>query len=419
MLCLWHARRRFRSLLHLRPKSRPFPTLPLVAPGSAGMWASQLFGIELECYIPNGGSPLLVAKDLAQHAGVHVVTEDPDRASRRTSFGPEGRRSWFSDPRQLSCMTSWVVQKDGSLSDHDVGLPVEISSPALPYHKAADRVRDMGTALQSIDARITRTCGSHVHLDTRCTASNEIQHFAVLFHRLQPLLFAAVPPSRKDNRYCLPLRQCPTLFFQQRSKSFLKRAMNPEGKYHAANLPSKERRCNTIEIRLHNGTVESWKILMWAKLFLQLFEASKDHDQRVSMAMIRLCSPLQLLNLLVDADVRRHILHRAIYFAGKFPDKVSEELPWLTQAAATSSGRRLDWFEYECTSCGDVFPSELELVDVKICRTCLTKRFFVGHGLRATPPRGWPINVCSSCNKLFPSKVLYWGQACRCRACAP
>ncbi|CAE8679366.1 unnamed protein product [Polarella glacialis] len=409
MLHLRHARHRFRPVLHPHPKSRPVGTLPLAACGSTGLWASRRFGIELECYIPNKSRPLDVAQDLAQLAGVHVVTRNPGNESRRTSFSPEGHRYWFSDPKLRSCMTSWVVQEDSSLSDFDVGLPVEISSPELPYHQAADRVRGMSNALQSIDARITRTFGYHVHLDARRTTSDEIQQFAVLFQKQQPLLFAAVPPSRRDNKYCLPLEQRRVLFFQQKPRWFLKRALNPNGKNHAANLPCQGRDCNTIEIRLHSGTVEAWKILLWAKLFLQLF-------QRVSMGMIRHCSPLQLLNLLVDADVRRHILRRAIHFAGKFPNEDLEELPWLRQAAATSADSRLDWFEYECTSCGDWFPSELKLM--KICRTCSTRRSVGGHGVQAIPPRGWPINVCSSCDKLFPSKVLFCGKACECRTCA-
>jgi len=399
-----------------------------IAPSSRGLWAKHRFGIELECYLPTVASLPQAAKHLASDAQRYVVTDDPSGRSRCTSFSPAGVRAWFTDPDRHTCLTNWVLQQDASLHDRKVGLPVEVSSPVLQWSSGKDSLRNMSRALKALDARITQTCGFHVHLDTQFLSAEVLRQFVLCWIKLEPLLLAAVPPSRRGGEFCLSItdslthREVKSHIYAEvpMFRWFLKKAFNPNGKYHAINLPCKDRPHNTLEIRLHSGTVEEWKITRWLKFCLQLLDSCMAPETRPRKGVLRRATGLQMLNLLVDEDVRSHILRRALHFARKYPDAdARDEVHFLRSAArhAEQDGLRIgDWREYHCWRCGDLFPSEMALSEA-LCRKC-AEGSHGGLGLDQLPPRGWPVNVCSCCGRLYPSKALFWGSAGRCRACA-
>ena len=202
----------------------------------------------------------------------------------------------------------------------------------------------------------------------------------------------------------------------------VKDLLNPDGKYHAVNFPSSDRDYCTIEVRLHSGTMEAWKIKRWVKLLLQLLEGCKDVWDEELRLYVRRGSQLQLLNMFVDEEVRSHLLRRAFYFARRYPDAglVSDELPWLRRAAEHGYPEDGTWWEYDCGSCGERFPADMALdEDRALCWSCLhNPKRASAPGVQEELCQGWPVNLCRKCGKIFPSKRPYFGRKLpTCRSC--
>lgn len=102
--------------------------------------------------------------------------------------------------------------------------------------------------MQKAGAIVNRTCGLHVHLDTRDTDRSKAQKRARRLKAALPLLLSLVPQSRRENTFCKP-------------------SLSYNDRYNAINgttIGSK----GTIEIRLHSGSLDADKIVMWVRLLL-------------------------------------------------------------------------------------------------------------------------------------------------------
>ena len=113
--------------------------------------------------------------------------------------------------------------------------------------------------LKDVDAYVDKTCGLHVHLDMR--GSNAVAEYFRLVRAL-PLLKRLVPKSRHKNRYAA-INETEVLGRQSSS-----------ARYFAVNKCSLQKH-QTLEVRLHSGTVEYRKILNWTMLLIRITRAPK------------------------------------------------------------------------------------------------------------------------------------------------
>jgi hypothetical protein len=118
-------------------------------------------------------------------------------------------------------------------------------------------LRRVCAVLHEHDAEVNDTCGLHVHLDARNQDENRM--FANLV-KAQRLLYSMVPAKRKKSGYCTP-------------NTSLK--MNRHcTRYHGIN-PESFDKYQTIEVRLHSGSVNAEKILKWIELLRKIAYAKK------------------------------------------------------------------------------------------------------------------------------------------------
>ena len=110
---------------------------------------------------------------------------------------------------------------------------------------------------KAIKAEVNDSCGLHVHLDMR---HRDPLESAKRLLNAQSLMFKTMPSSRKNNEYCMPVikRHYPDLM--------------SIGKYHAIHTKHTYSYRKTIEVRLHEGTVDAFEIYNWCKFLVHVVD---------------------------------------------------------------------------------------------------------------------------------------------------
>jgi hypothetical protein len=170
---------------------------------------------------------------------------------------------------------------------------IEIRSPRLSGFKGEQLIRFITNRLDKYCAKVNRSCGLHIHLDTADVVSViHLRNLWALYLAFEDVLFSLLPPSRRGNRYCLALRryfhaqeilESPTrerleeIWYRARDSeevSKLKVIKSHSSRYIGLNLHSLFH-ANHAEIRYHSGTTDPEKILQWVNLHALLFDKAK------------------------------------------------------------------------------------------------------------------------------------------------
>lgn len=135
------------------------------------------------------------------------------------------------------------VKDDGSIrvsGDDQCAAEVAILLDRSAYELRLKRVTDV---LDKFRFGVNKSCGLHVHLDTRGWPQAKIMSTKRAMLKWLNLLAELVPESRRANRYC---------------------SLRDNGdRYCAVNHRTNK---ETLEIRLHSGTTDHTKICMWIRL---------------------------------------------------------------------------------------------------------------------------------------------------------
>jgi len=215
-----------------------------------------------------------------------------DRLTLKDSFNIFGieleaicRKSYTT--KKNEALKYFHITDDGSL-EGDTGR--EFVTTPLPIDKGIDIIKnfikDMGKKLD-----VNRSCGFHVHLyvDKEHQTLDMMKKIMYAYYKLELLFFLSQPTSRRNNTYCRSLKEYNNLERLLKKKtlatflrSYYKRynIMTtrdiPHDKYFYkryewVNLHSIFYR-NTIEIRLHSGTLNTNKIINWIMINKTLLE---------------------------------------------------------------------------------------------------------------------------------------------------
>lgn len=136
------------------------------------------------------------------------------------------------------------VKHDGSLNDNGVEI-----TALLRENNFKAQLAKICQGLKKLGATIDSKCGLHVHLDMR--KETELSQRACIrnLNNARMMLAQLVPASRRTNSYC-SLSKC-----------------NGRSRYYAINTQALKK-FNTVEVRLHSGTVDFEKISNWIDLLL-------------------------------------------------------------------------------------------------------------------------------------------------------
>lgn len=132
-----------------------------------------------------------------------------------SGFPADPLMSGFADP------TLWDVKEDGSVEGPKDSpyrwLPMEITSPALPFTPASIKaISDVCSLLtQTFITETNLSTGLHVHISAGTTPIKfgTMKNLLIFLWIFEPQLNTLHPPPRQDNLYCLSLRsQCAMIY---------------------------------------------------------------------------------------------------------------------------------------------------------------------------------------------------------------
>lgn len=211
------------------------------------MSASTTYGMEFEI---QGLSPARAA-DILNNAG--IACNSP-RAQHDTA-------------------DTWKAVYDGSVSNGaEVVSPILNPSRLNEAHKVTKVLKDHG-------ARVDRATGYHVHIGLNAFGEwgnggeNTLARFVINWYAAHHAIAALVAPSRLTNRYCSILDQASA----ERQAEFVaggNRGAFNGNRYTSLNLESISRH-GTVEIRLHQGTLNGVKAIAWAQFVAGMIDATK------------------------------------------------------------------------------------------------------------------------------------------------
>jgi superfamily II DNA or RNA helicase len=261
---------------------RWIPDEPTLPESLRGLWyrEGQTFGIEFELTTLSGPPPELgrAWKIIAEQLRARLAEALPGRVADSVIEGYAGSEGGKDN-------SVWNVEYDRSagwevtsriLANQDGFLEVEAACAAL----------DLAAAELSL--RVDHRTGTHVHVGWLASHLDEVQRAIALTRLFEPALATLVAPSRlvrlankrydlrQPNDYCRPIS---TVFSERvlaaaRSLEELLDVVTPEETRNVTFNLRPLATLQTVEIRLHSGTLESRKILLWVSLWQQILWAA-------------------------------------------------------------------------------------------------------------------------------------------------
>lgn len=191
----------------------------------------------------------------------------PRRASEYLNAG--GVACDYVDSDIHETHDSWKSVHDGSLNNGaEVVSPILRPSRLNEAHKVAKILKDAG-------ARTSTTAGFHIHLGARAfdNARESLPLFVLNYYAVHHAFAPLVAPSRTNgNRYCRVLSRDEAEKQAQYLRDGNMGAYNGD-RYCSLNLDALERH-STIEVRLHQSTLNGVKAIAWAKLMDALLKTA-------------------------------------------------------------------------------------------------------------------------------------------------
>lgn len=190
------------------------------------------------------------------------------------------------------------VKDDGSLRPEDNYYPHEVTI-LCKQDVINDIIPRITKVLRSkeCDAAVNNSCGMHVHIDVR--NRDPYKTYTRLVNGL-PLLTRLVPKDRTSNRYCLPNETSNLGDFYRDGLVENGVIANRDDRYKAIN-PISVATHNTIEVRLHSGTLNAVKIINWIDICVAMADTDSTatiHTPENFFDMIK--SDQKLLDYMLD-----------------------------------------------------------------------------------------------------------------------
>ena len=157
------------------------------------------------------------------------------------------------------------------------GLEVKVLTTESNLKSVLDRL-DIALSNPDVDGYANRSCGLHVHIDMR-NRDHKLAFKNLV--RCQDLMRAAQPKGRLKNQHCLPNESDEFQFIDRRGDRF--------DRYWVVN-PNAYRDHNTLEVRVHEGTVSNSGIFNWVNFLLAIVE----HKEVIPKETYKLASDLRL-----------------------------------------------------------------------------------------------------------------------------
>ena len=262
---------------------------------------------------------------------------------RDTYIGTEGMKYTFgvefetSDgylPRHVRKLINAKCVRDGSVrgGEYVTGTP-------LKGDKGIESLGFIIDQLNANDHKVDSRCGLHVHIGG-ANFNRKFSALAIrLSYQLQDILFQMQPQSRQSNHYCpkMPAKWKSTNFkngnnriaeyvhnsSELNSRNNKKRDLGryPSARYKWMNLT----RCNslvpqgqeTIEFRLHAGTLNKEKTIKWVKICMSIVNFIENNQRRILKNQVSLSEVIHYALPNQHEEIISYINKRITKFSGE------------------------------------------------------------------------------------------------------
>lgn len=141
----------------------------------------------------------------------------------------------------------------------------------------------VGKLLRKMKAQVNDSCGLHVHLDMR---SRSLMQSADRLFNIQDILYKSIPKKRRESHFC------------RKVDSY---SLMDTAHYHGINTQSAYERHQTLEVRMHEGTVDIVEIYNWVKFLINAVESSISMPTKQTTIF-----PLRLKKY-IDTRIKQHV----------------------------------------------------------------------------------------------------------------
>jgi hypothetical protein len=228
----------------------------------------------------------------------------------------------------------WEVKHDGSCGRSVDKFGINEGGYEVTTFKAQS-VRDLlhicqiGRKIKQIGCSVNKNCGLHVHIDVSDFDTTQLGVLIGYWLCIEKIIMQAVPNSRKNNKFCVPLSTLrpkfnieltsPTQVWMHYKPysaklhdNFDRRcAMNLVNYYRSMHIKNFKR--PTIEFRFPEGTLVSKTIKNWTRIFINFVNSMKDKKfELTSIRPFSLEETLEVLGLSGGKD-SFYILSAGLY----------------------------------------------------------------------------------------------------------
>lgn len=203
------------------------------------------FGVEIECFNAN------------THDLINAGTEN-NIEIHSEGYNHTDNKKYFK------------LVPDGSISGNE---PNEMVSPVLSGSKGIKAVENACKALNSVGARVNKSCGLHVHIGAEKLTGEQYVNVFKNYQKLEKVIDTFMAESRRaDNGfYCRSLNQIDFSDYHSVQDVIYRVGCC---RYYKVNALSYSRH-KTIEFRQHQGTTNFKKISNWIKFCAKLVNYSR------------------------------------------------------------------------------------------------------------------------------------------------
>lgn len=206
---------------------------------------NRRFGVEIEAY--NCEKEFLVHELI--EAGINVVIEGYNHTTR----------------------AHWKIVTDASLSGNDT---FELVSPILQGEAGLQELQKVCWVLEYCNAKVNNSCGLHIHMDAADFTIETWRNLAITYRRLETVIDAFMPISRRNNSYCKRLSGISENRIREAQNITQLRSAFGNDRYHKLNIEAYARH-QTVEFRQHGGTTNFFKMENWIRFAANMITFAK------------------------------------------------------------------------------------------------------------------------------------------------
>lgn len=247
--------------------------------------------------------------------GVEIETELPGDIL-------EGLRRFKPIPNHLKYFLGWKY--DGSLK-----YGREFITFPTNGDKLFSYIKSLCKYLQTERYECSARCGLHVHFDARDLSEKDIEKIFWVYRLFESPIYSIMPPTRKNNQYCGRLHY--NIESRSKFKTFnhfwakvksmeADKRFTADSRYKFFNLmpyytAGGRGNKKTIELRIHEGTINETEIINWIRINLKLINWALKSDWKRILSISN--GNENFDHILQDSDLIEYVQQRRVKYQGQ------------------------------------------------------------------------------------------------------